>query len=317
MSKDGKELEHLVQLIEKSISPDATVEHDVDMPILNSSIGATTQCDIVIRSGMPPRETVTLVEVQDRGSKVKPNDFRGWRQKLQEVGAQHLICVSRQEFPASIKEQASLSGSAIMLITIKEATPDTLPLDFIRLHYQFKHFDLKAINYLKPSMSKSEAIFLGVRDAIHGKKTLDSNERCWSLDGQNLVSLFIICRDFYSPPNGVASGVGRIKFDLKDGPPLYYFLNGILIKVGLECEFKWTNEIIEKPFSILTYEQNKYGALAWVAEITHESPKGKVVFRVPMVKTGGNYVVSSFYAELPENVEFGFGVLKNVSEDNA
>jgi len=317
MGKDGKQLEQLVHLIEKSISPDATVEHDVDMPILNSGIGATTQCDIVIRSGKPPRETITLVEVQDRGSKVKPNDFRGWKQKLHDVGAQHLICVSKQEFPASIKEQASMSGSAVMLITLKETTPETLPLDFVRLHYQFRHFDLKAITYLKPSISKSEAISLGIRDAIHRKKSLEANDRCWSLDGQQLASLFILCRDFYSTPEGVASGIGRIEFDLKEDPPLYHLVNGVLIRTGLECEFEWTNEIIEKPISILTYDQNEYGALAWVAEITHESPKGKIVFRMPLIKSGENYAVRSFYTELPEDVEFTFGVLKNVNEDNA
>lgn len=71
MAKDGKQLEQLVHLIEKSIEPNAQVEHNVQMPILNSRIGATTQCDIVIRTGTPPRQTITLVEVQDRGSQVK------------------------------------------------------------------------------------------------------------------------------------------------------------------------------------------------------------------------------------------------------
>lgn len=118
MAKDGKQLEHLVHLIEKSISPGAKVELDVDMPILNSRIGATTQCDIVIRSGTPPRQTITIVEVQDRAGQVKPNDFRGWKQKREDVGAQHLICVSRQEFPKSIKEQAALSGNSILLINL-------------------------------------------------------------------------------------------------------------------------------------------------------------------------------------------------------
>jgi hypothetical protein len=313
MTTDGKHLEHLVHLIEKSISPDATVEHDVDMPILSSRIGATTQCDIVIKSGTPPRQTITLVEVQDRRSRVKPNDFRGWKQKLEDVGAQHLICVSKQEFPESIKEQASLSGSAIMLITLREATPETLPLNFISLCYQFRHFDLKAITRIQPSISRSEAISLGIREAIHSKISLEANDRCWSVDGQHLVSLFTLCRDFYSPPEGESSGTGRIEFDLKGDPPLYHFVNAVLIRAGLKCEFEWTNEITEKPISILTYEQDEYGALAWVAEVSHDSPKGKVVIRMPLIKSGENYIVRSFYTEMPEDVDFSFGVLKSTN----
>lgn len=316
MANDGKQFEQLVQLIEKSISPGSIVEHDIDLPIINSSIGATTQCDIVIRSGTPPRQTITLVEVQDRGSKVKPNDFRGWKQKLEDVGAQHLLCVSRQEFPASIKEQASLSGSAIMLITLKESSPDTLPLDFIKLQYQFRNFDLKELTYVQPTISKSEAISLGVRDEVHSKTIINGNDRCWSVDGQNLVNLFILCRDYFSIPEGLTSGEGKIHFDLKEGQPLYYFINGILIRVGLDCEFKWTNEITKKPMSILTYEQNEFGALAWVAEVIHESPKGKLVFRMPLIKSGDNYIVRSFYTELPEDVEFTFGVIRG-PENNA
>jgi hypothetical protein len=311
MANNGKQFEQLVHLIERSISPNSTVEHDVDLPIINSRIGATTQCDIVIRSGMPPRQTITLIEVQDRGSRVKPNDFRGWKQKLEDVGAQHLICVSKQEFPASIKEQASLSGSAIMLITLKESTPESLPLDFIRFRYYFRNFQLKKLTHVQPTISKSEAISLGVRGEVLSRTSVDSNERCWSVDGQNLVTLYILCRDHFFPPEGQSSGTGKISFDLKEGQPLYYFVNGVLIRAGLVCEFEWTNELIERPVSILTYEQNEFGALAWVAEISHESPKGKLVFRMPLIKAGDNYIVRSFYTELPEDTEFSFGILNN------
>ncbi len=52
-NNDGKYLEKLVQLIEKSIDPNAIIDHDVQMPILTSQIGATTQCDVVIKTGTP------------------------------------------------------------------------------------------------------------------------------------------------------------------------------------------------------------------------------------------------------------------------
>ena len=77
MKTDGKYLERLVYLIEKSLDPEAKVEHDVNLPVLTSTIGATRQCDIVITQGTPPRETVTIIEVQDRTSKPPRNDFGG------------------------------------------------------------------------------------------------------------------------------------------------------------------------------------------------------------------------------------------------
>ena len=77
MKNDGKYLEGLVKLIERSISPGAKVEQNVQMPILTSKIGATTECDLVITAGDYPRQTVTIVEVQDRTNKPALNDFRG------------------------------------------------------------------------------------------------------------------------------------------------------------------------------------------------------------------------------------------------
>lgn len=113
MMNDGSFLERLVQLIEQSIAPDAHIQRNVKLPNLGSKSGATTECDIVIRNGPPFRETVTIVEVKDRERPVDINMFRGWQQKLEDVGAQHLYCVSRKPFPESIKEKAALSGNTI------------------------------------------------------------------------------------------------------------------------------------------------------------------------------------------------------------
>lgn len=117
-------MERLVQLIEQSISPDSIVERDVRLPILTSLTGNNAQCDIVIRAGRPPRQTITIVEVQDRQKPVDINDFRGWLQKLKDVGAQHLYCVSRQSFSKGIKEQAALHGTTVKLITLKQLDID-------------------------------------------------------------------------------------------------------------------------------------------------------------------------------------------------
>lgn len=97
MKNKGKYYEELVELIEKSISPNSVVRRDVNLPIIGSESGATSQCDLVITQGEPPREIITIVEVQNRGRKPDANTFRGWVGKLERVRAQRLICVSSRK----------------------------------------------------------------------------------------------------------------------------------------------------------------------------------------------------------------------------
>jgi hypothetical protein len=110
MVNDGTFLEKLVQLIEQSLALDAIVERNVKLPILDSRIGATAQCDIVILTGKPPRETLTIVEVQDREKPVDINMFRGWQQKLQDVGAQHCIVYPDKPFRKASKKKHPYRG---------------------------------------------------------------------------------------------------------------------------------------------------------------------------------------------------------------
>jgi hypothetical protein len=141
MKTDGKELEQLIHLISKSIEPGASIEHNVFLPVLNSPSNRKRQCDVVIRSGPKHRKTLTIIEIQDRTSKVDINTFNGWLSKLEEVGAQHLICVSRLEFPESIKEKALLSGHKVKLITLKEISEDKIPFGLLK--FVFNYFDFR------------------------------------------------------------------------------------------------------------------------------------------------------------------------------
>lgn len=306
MAKDGKQFEHLIHLIERTITPRSIVEHNVGMPILNSRSGATTQCDIVIRSGTKPRQTITIVEVQDRSSKVKPNDFRGWKQKLKDVGAQHLLCVSRQEFPGSIKEQATLSGGSIILMTLKEADPQSIPLDFSGLRYEYEYLNLISVNKVKVTLPDSENISRDVYDTISNASG-NVNDLCWSEDGQNPVSLHWLCRKYFKFPEDSISGIGNMNFSLNDGPLLYFLAGSVSQQIGLDCEFEWEHEVIKRSISVLAYEQDQFGAMAWVAEVVHDSLKGKIVLRMPIVERDGRYLVRTIYAELPRGVEVTIG----------
>ena len=115
-----KIVERIVKLLEQSLSPDAKVESNVMLPVLTSNIGAKRQCDVVIWAGKPPRETITIVEVQDRKKNVDVNMFDGWCTKMVEVGAQHLICVSKKGFSARVKEKAQQRGPTIRLVKLEE-----------------------------------------------------------------------------------------------------------------------------------------------------------------------------------------------------
>lgn len=133
MSKNNKEKdcyiqEKVVALIEQFLDEEATIKHNVQLPVLNSKSGATRQCDVVIFQGKKPRQTISIIEVQKRGSKVEINDFSGWLKKRDGVGAQHLICVSEKGFPKSIIEQAELEGPSVRLMTLKNLESDGWPL---------------------------------------------------------------------------------------------------------------------------------------------------------------------------------------------
>lgn len=73
----------------------------------------------MIYQGQPPRQTISIIEVQKRGKKPDINTFGGWLKKKEEVGSQHLICVSEKGFPKSIIEEAERIGPTIRLMTIK------------------------------------------------------------------------------------------------------------------------------------------------------------------------------------------------------
>jgi hypothetical protein len=85
-SSNGKNFESLIELIERSVSVGSKVERDIRLPVVSSKTGRSAQCDLVIWSGDGARKTLSIVEVQDRNSRVKPNEFRGWLKKLEDVG---------------------------------------------------------------------------------------------------------------------------------------------------------------------------------------------------------------------------------------
>jgi len=305
MSSDGKYLERLVQLIEKSLDPNAVVEHDVQMPILNSQIGAKTQCDVVIRKGEPPRETITIVEVQDRKNKPVANDFRGWQKKLQEVGAQHLICVSREGFTASEKEKASQSGNSIHLITIKELDAESIPLDFFNLKFIFEDFDIEPLGKVKVNASGSDLDKFNLKEKYKNSFDLDLNSKVYSTDKKELISLYDLCKRHVSPSKQEDSGKNKLEFR-RDDEIIFLLFEGNFIKIELDFEYEWTYKVTKIPVNTLAYEQDEHGTLAWVLEAGYESERGFVGFKMPVTKVRDNYHINNLEIEVPENEMMDF-----------
>lgn len=305
VENDGKDLEHLVRLVEQSITPGSTVEHNVNLPVIGSESGLTRQCDVIIRLGPQARETITIVEVQDRIARTEIGEFEGWLGKLKDVGAQHLICVSRHEFPISIKEGAIKAGNTVKLITLKEIPAESLP---INISFKNKCFDLKKCE-ARIAVSRKEVEELGIKDAVTeklmGRTEQDPKEKCLSFDKSELFCLLDLCKD--NRPEDVSEGDGKLVFNKEEGPDLYMLLEDKFFRVGLECNFSWSYTETEKPVTVLTYEQNVDGILAWVAEIYNDG--GYVKF--PIVEDEGNYRIDGMLVKLPAGTTLTFKVLKN------
>lgn len=137
MKKDWKLMELVVGALERVLMPGARVE--VDQKLKNLRTGRKTQCDCVIRSGKPPRETLTIVEVQKRSRAVEYGTFSGWCRKRENVGASHLICVSEKPFPESVVIDAKTQGQTVRLMTLAELEGKDWPLQIKDRTLRFLH----------------------------------------------------------------------------------------------------------------------------------------------------------------------------------
>lgn len=127
-----QEIEKIVTKLEQFLSNDAKVEHNKFLPVIGKPNRDPRQCDIVITFSNGARKSVTIVEVQSRKSKLDINTFHGWVKKMEEVGAQQLICVSEIGFPESIIDEVknTYGENKITLMTLKEFDYVTEPKQF-------------------------------------------------------------------------------------------------------------------------------------------------------------------------------------------
>lgn len=287
MGKDWKHIEKLVHAIERSISPNARVEHDVHLPQVGSLSGAKSQCDIVIWEGSVARPLLTIVEVQSRKSKVNINNFLGWLKKRDLVGAHRLVCVSRTGFSSTIKEVAAREAGRVVLVMLHELSPSELPLDFVRFQLQYRHFKLCSLLSVRINVSRIHLDELGVRERFHDEKRKEAKfgEKLWSLDGVSLMSMEDLLRD-RTESAGDFSGRSRVVLG-GSGVPIYTYFDGLFIRCEIDIEFEYINRLYSVPMSTLGYEQIEHGVLGWVMAGDIKTEFGDIGVKIPIYRGEG------------------------------
>jgi hypothetical protein len=127
-------------VLEQMLAPGAVVQHNQMIPELVSKL--PRQCDVVVRYGEPPRQTLAaIVEVQDRDSKVGLETFEAWCAKREKLGAQRLICVSSEGFTEDVETAAQSMGDVVSLMTLCEPDqkPPFLATTVVASHLQVLH----------------------------------------------------------------------------------------------------------------------------------------------------------------------------------
>lgn len=262
-----KETEEIIALLEKVVSPTSKVETNIFLSDLNSTTGAKRQCDIVIKNGEPPRDTVSIVEVQDRTSKVEVNTFDGWYQKMRDVGAQHLICVSRKGFPSSVIEKAERIGPTVRLLTLSELESHSWPFDFISNVVKNPRRELIAVK-------DSEVHYKNECDTDIEDIDMPMDERCFSYNNLDLSpkELFFTYMDYHEGlGNMIEDGLNTIQVSLPlQGDVMRVKVNGSFREVisfsstiDVEVENR-TFELACHEYKQITYKDS----LAWLMEAT-------------------------------------------------
>lgn len=285
MSKSGDDLEKIVELIERSISPGSIIRQNVMLPVLNSQVGRTRQCDVVIESGPEFRRSMTIVEVQDRKSQVNIGAFNDWLQKLDDVGANCLICISRNEFPESVKEIARFHGQRVLLINLKEAMPDSLPLNFISFYVKYENISITAITSVSCCVEKGSVDLSSI-----DTKEIQSHEKIWSRDKQEKLSIVEVLspliKELHLDFKGATEGVAEFTFESDRRLVIYVYINGNFIRVGVNIKVNYTYDNHFLSMVVSSYEQINHGILAWVFETEHVTSNGKIKTKIPVVKYG-------------------------------
>lgn len=303
--KKGTDLELVVAAIEKALEPSSIVKHDQNLPVLTSVEGYKRQCDVVIYSGSERRPIVTIVEVQDRGSSVSVGTYDGWVSKRDEVGANQLICVSRNPFPKSVIEKAKQQGSRVSLIELAAGVPDELPLNFINFHYQYvnlmalEDIIVKAMIPISYKETITPQEFDSISNIEWKRKSFKNSE---DIDTSVYEALLEVFKNIHLEENTVHTNSCCLSFLQNKELRLFVNTRGHKIPVLLNVELNdYRYECHNFSMDVAVYRTNGKGDYGWFFEATHESAQGLVSIKIPIIRheVSGGYLMLDIIADSP------------------
>jgi hypothetical protein len=280
--------EQLVAKLEQAIAPYAKVEHNVLLPVVGRK--RWRQCDVVIRYGTYPRESIAIVEVQKRKRRPTINAFHGWLRKKDQVGAQHLICVSEAGFPTSIIEEVrDVIGPSVRLLNLSD-TDFTSLLDLGLPPLRARKRDFTAHPYFVGPISASipkEGVFRST-----GSHISSSQDRLFAKSPDNpLTSLNELIAAYYRERYIFVEGEFELDLAL-EFPSLYMYVENTWCRVT-SLPVRGALEVVERALElkISAYRQLIDDVtVAWLATATGEAAKGPITFEITFIPAEDGYL---------------------------
>lgn len=268
--EDWKIKEKVVAILEQNIEKNSRVKHNVQLPVLKSRKGRKRQCDVVITQGKKPRQTISIVEVQKRNSKTDINTFGGWVKKMEEVGAQHLICVSEKGFPASIIEEAELIGPSVRLLTLAQLEKDDWPIPP-------NHFQEEMIHAVYEKLIGMEYVPIHLMKADpkkpKGRPNPSPFEKVFRTESGKLISVNDLMDYQFFKEKGNLNSLPiqnnitvtvHFKWEEKEGLEFMSDYNGWMKMRELKVHFQLSKKKTEIKWYTSEYKQINFGELMWV-----------------------------------------------------
>lgn len=268
-------VEKVVALLEKSLAPEARIRHNVKLPCLTT--GHAEQCDVLIEMGQEPRVTRTIVEVQKRNERVKPNDFRGWCQKQRDVGANRLICVSAKPFPRSIKDKVAKElGPTVLLVKLEALEAKQWPFQIV--NNAMKVFKAKVdvdaaikpnpLLVFHPDQNPFEKYIGDLLDSRRLSSVIRREGQADLFPLMDLINEGVRLLNLHPAFMRLPEGVHRFPVAWKP-EGVSFCLNGETAPIQ-EVRIIYTveNRYVLFPFEISSYTQEGHDTLAWVVRAT-------------------------------------------------
>ncbi len=264
-----KLVEKVVRLLESALAPDAEVKHN--QKLHDHSSGGGRQCDTIVFMGAAPRQTITIVEVQDRADPLGIQDLEGFYQKMQSVHAQHLICVTIAGFTEQALGFARNKGPSIRLVKLAELEKSNWPINLAFGRMGLLEQDPKPVGcHVKGSRFDDFAL-----EKSPGAAQIDLQAKVFKFQKHGEPGRVITASDvfrsavdemqFYRHLEKPIRVKMARRFDQKDR--LWVKLGKRTFCVGhIELEVEMRTHLKYFPLTMHSYEQVDYqGALAWAA----------------------------------------------------